>query len=240
SNPHKDFVPRVKIFAGKSAPGYAVAKEIIHLINDVAMVINNDPDTRGLLKVVYPANYNVSMAERIIPAADLSEQISTAGMEASGTGNMKFSLNGALTIGTLDGANVEIREKVGAENFFLFGLTASEVLDRRKNILHARHAIEASQSLQDVLQMLVEGRFSPGQPDRYHGVVDRMWNHDYFLVSSDFAAYEAAQAEVSRAYADQAHWMRMAVLNTARMGFFSSDRAIRGYMSDIWTITPAL
>lgn len=240
NNSNQDFVPRVKIFAGKSAPGYAVAKEIIHLINDVALTINNDASVRGLLKVIYPANYNVSMAERLIPAADLSEQISTAGMEASGTGNMKFSLNGALTIGTLDGANVEIREKVGAENFFLFGLTASEVLERRKNVLHARHAIEASQSLRDVLQMIAEGRFSPGQPDRYHGIVDRMWNHDYFLVSSDFAAYEAAQREVSRAFSDQARWMRMAALNTARMGFFSSDRAIRGYMKDIWTIEPAL
>ena len=240
SNPNQDFVPRVKVFAGKSAPGYAVAKEIIHLINDVATVINADFETRGLLRVIYPANYNVSMAERLVPAADLSEQISTAGMEASGTGNMKFALNGAMTIGTLDGANVEIRERVGAENFFLFGLTADEVLDRRKNVLHARHAIEASQSLRDVLQMIAEGRFSPGQPDRYYGLVDRMWNHDHFLVAADFDAYQAAQAEVEVAYHDPARWFRMAVLNTARMGFFSSDRAIRGYMKDIWNAESVL
>ena len=240
SNPDQAFAPRVKIFAGKSAPGYAVAKEIIHLINDVAAVVNADPAVRGLLKVVYPANYNVSMAERLIPAADLSEQISTAGMEASGTGNMKFALNGALTIGTLDGANVEIRDHVGAGNFFLFGLTADEVVDRRKNVLHARHAIEASQPLRDVLQMLAEGRFSPSQPDRYHGLVDRVWNHDHFLVASDFAAYQAAQDRVGQVWSDPALWDRMAVLNVARMGFFSSDRAIRGYMSDIWGVTSAL
>jgi starch phosphorylase len=240
-NPDRAIAPRVKIFAGKSAPGYAVAKEIVHLINDVASVVNEDPSTRGLLKVVYPANYNVSMAERLIPAADLSEQISTAGMEASGTGNMKFALNGALTIGTLDGANVEIRDCVGAENFFLFGMTADEVVERRKNVLHARHAIEASQSLRDVLQMLAEGRFSLGQPDRYHGLVDRMWNHDHFLVASDFAAYEAAQAEVGRLWTDEPdQWDRMAILNVARMGFFSSDRSIRGYMTDIWNVTSAL
>jgi len=240
SNPTQDFVPRVKIFAGKSAPGYAVAKEIVHLINDVARVVNNDPEVRGLLKVVYPPNYNVSMAERLVPAADLSEQISTAGMEASGTGNMKLSLNGALTIGTLDGANVEIRDRVGVENFFLFGMTADEVVERRKNVLHARLAIEASQNLRDVLQMLAEGRFSPEQPDRYYGVVDRMWNHDYYLVASDFASYEAAQDQVAQAYRDPQRWFRMAALNTARMGFFSSDRAIRGYMKDIWTVDAAL
>ncbi len=234
SNPNQDFVPRVKIFAGKSAPGYAVAKEIIHLINDVSAVINADTANRGLLRVVYPANYNVSMAERLVPAADLSEQISTAGMEASGTGNMKFALNGALTIGTLDGANVEIRERVGPGNFFLFGLSADEVVERRKNVGHARLAIEASQSLRDVLQMIAEGRFSPDQPDRYNGLVDRIWNHDHFLVAADFAAYQTAQTEVDTAFRDPARWFRMAILNTARMGFFSSDRAIRGYMKDIW------
>ncbi len=238
--PNADHVPRVKIFAGKSAPGYAVAKEIIHLINDVAMVINADPKVKGLLKVVYPANYNVSMAERLIPAADLSEQISTAGKEASGTGNMKFSLNGALTIGTLDGANVEIREQVGAENFFLFGLTAEGAAERRKNVEHSRLAIEGSQTLKDVLQMVVEGRFSPDQPDRYNGIVDRMWHHDYFLVASDFDAYDRAQGEVDKAYAARDNWLKMAALNTARMGFFSSDRAIRSYMKDIWSVTSAL
>jgi starch phosphorylase len=239
-NPTADWVPRVKVFGGKSAPGYWVAKEIIHLINDVARVVNADPLVGDALKVIYPANYNVSMAEKLVPAADLSEQISTAGKEASGTGNMKFMLNGAPTIGTLDGANVEILQEVGAENFFLFGLTAAQVVDRRKDVEHSAHAIRESQSLQDVLQMIAEGRFSPEQPDRYHGIVDRLWHHDYFLVADDYAAYEAAQAEVNAAYRDPARWVRMAAMNTARGGFFSSDRTIRGYMKDIWSTESAL
>ncbi len=240
SNPKGDWVPRVKIFGGKSAPGYAVAKEIIHLINDVAQVVNNDPVTGDLLKIAYPANYNVSMAERLIPAADLSEQISTAGKEASGTGNMKFMMNGAPTIGTLDGANVEILEEVGAENFFLFGLTAEEVTRRREDPDHSKKAIEASQPLQDVLQMIAEGRFSPDHTDRYHGLVHRVWHHDYFLVASDFDAYHAAQGEVDRAYRDADRWAGMAAMNTARSGFFSSDRTIRSYMDQIWGVTSAL
>ena len=239
-NPTAPWVPRVKIFAGKAAPGYDVAKEIIHLINDVATVINADPLTGDLLKIVYPPNYNVSLAERVIPASDLSEQISTAGKEASGTGNMKFMMNGAPTIGTLDGANVEILQEVGGDNFFLFGLTAAEVEKRREDPEHARHAIEASQSLQDVLQAVAEGRFSPDQPDRYHGLVHRAWHHDYFLVAADFDAYLTAQAEVDAAYADRDRWLTMAGLNTARSGFFSSDRTIRGYMNDIWGVTSAL
>jgi len=203
-------------------------------------VINADPVTGDLLKVVYPANYNVSMAERLIPAADLSEQISTAGKEASGTGNMKFMLNGAPTIGTLDGANVEILHEVGAENFFLFGLTATEVVRHREDPDHARKAIEASPPLQDVLQMIAEGRFSRDQPDRYHGLVHRMWHSDYFLVASDFDAYLAAQAHADAAYRDPQRWLAMAAMNTARSGFFSSDRTIRGYMKDVWSVTPAL
>ena len=240
ANPTAAWVPRVKIFGGKSAPGYAVAKEIVHLINDVAAVVNADPVTGDLLKIVYPANYNVSMAEHLIPAADLSEQISTAGKEASGTGNMKFMMNGAPTIGTLDGANVEILHEVGAENFFLFGMTADEVSKRREIADHSRLAIEASQGLQDVLQMIAEGRFSPDQPDRYHGLVHRMWHSDYFLVASDFDAYHAAQGLVDTAFADRRRWEKMAALNTARAGFFSSDRTIRGYMADIWNVTSAL
>ncbi|TCS66503.1 starch phosphorylase [Primorskyibacter sedentarius] len=239
-NPNAGWAPRVKIFGGKSAPGYAVAKEIIHLINDVASVINSDPVTKDLLKVVYPPNYNVSMAERVIPATDLSEQISTAGKEASGTGNMKFTMNGALTIGTLDGANVEIREQVGPENFFLFGLTADEVVKHRRNVRHARDAIEASQNMQSVLQMIVEGRFSPSDPDRYHGLVDRAWNHDHYLVAADFDSYYDAQRKVDALYLDPDAWEEQAVLNTARSGFFSSDRTIRGYMADIWETESAL
>jgi starch phosphorylase len=217
-----------------------VAKEIIHLINDVATVVNNDPEVGDLLKVVYPANYNVSMAERLIPASDLSEQISTAGKEASGTGNMKFMMNGAPTIGTLDGANVEILEQVGAENFFLFGLTAAEVVTRREDPDHSRHAIEASPVLQGVLQAIAEGQFSPDQTDRYHDLVHRVWHHDYFLVAADFDSYRAAQADVDTAFANREHWVKMAALNTARSGFFSSDRTIRSYMADIWSVESAL
>ena len=240
ANPQANWVPRVKIFGGKAAPGYVVAKEIIHLINDVAAIVNADSEVGGRLKVLYPPNYNVSMAERLVPASDLSEQISTAGKEASGTGNMKFMMNGAPTIGTLDGANVEILEHVGAENFFLFGLTAPEVMARRENSDHAREAIEASAPLQAVLQAIAEGQFSPSQRDRYHDLVHRVWHHDYFLVAADFDAYLAAQARVDTAYADRTHWVRMAALNTARSGYFSSDRTIRGYMADIWSVEPAL
>ncbi|MBV0911757.1 glycogen/starch/alpha-glucan phosphorylase [Anianabacter salinae] len=238
--PQDDWVPRVKIFGGKAAPGYAVAKQIIRLINDVGRVVNADPAIKGRLKVLYPANYNVSMAERLIPASDLSEQISTAGKEASGTGNMKFALNGAPTIGTLDGANVEIRDRVGADNFFLFGMTAPEVVARRNVPDHARQAIEASEDLQVVLQLLAEGRFSPEEPERYHGLLDQLWNHDHFLVASDYASYAAAQREVDSAWRDRAGWLRMAAANTARVGFFSSDRTIRGYMKDIWSVKAAL
>ena len=240
ANPTGPWVPRVKIFGGKSAPGYAVAKEIIHLINDVATVINADPDTGDLLKIIYPANYNVSMAERLVPAADLSEQISTAGKEASGTGNMKFMMNGAPTIGTMDGANVEIFQEVGADNFFLFGMTTDQAAKRREDPDQSRKAIDASPALQTVLQMIAEGRFSPDQTDRYHGVVDRIWHHDYFLVAADFDAYDAAQMAVDKAYADRDGWVKMAVLNTARSGFFSSDRTIRSYMHDVWSIPSAL
>jgi starch phosphorylase len=234
ANPTGNWTPRVKIFGGKAAPGYFAAKDIVRFINDVAEVINNDPVTGDLLKVIYPANYNVSMAQRLIPATDLSEQISTAGKEASGTGNMKFTMNGALTIGTLDGANVEIREHVGADNFFLFGMTADQVLDRYRVADHARAAISQSQQLQDILQMIVEGRFSPDDPSRYNTLVDTMWHHDPFLVASDFDSYLAAQSDVDSAYAIPDHWNTLALRNIAGSGFFSSDRTIKGYMADIW------
>ena len=233
-NPNKKWTPRVKIFGGKAAPGYAMAKQIIHLINDVATVINNDPATKDYLQIVFPANYNVTMAEVLIPAADLSEQISTAGKEASGTGNMKFALNGALTIGTLDGANVEIREHVGAENFFLFGLTASEVVERRKQPEYSRRAIEASPRLYRVLNQIASGVFSPDEQHRYGSIVQMMYESDYFLVTCDFDAYFDCQRKVDKAYKDTAAWTKMAILNTANVGWFSSDRTILGYAKDIW------
>jgi starch phosphorylase len=239
-NPGGDWQPRVKIFGGKAAPGYVVAKQIIHLINDVARVINADPVMRGRLAVVFPENYNVSMAEALIPAADLSEQISTAGMEASGTGNMKLALNGALTIGTLDGANVEIREHVGAENFFLFGLTAQEVEERRRVPDFARQAIDHSPILKRVLVQIGSGFFSPDERDRYGHLVSLLYEHDYFLVTADFEAYYAKQREVEQVSQDIERWLRMSATNTARMGWFSSDRAIRGYAEDIWKVEPRL
>jgi starch phosphorylase len=229
----------VKIFGGKAAPGYVFAKEIIHLINRVAGVINADPRTRDLLQVIYPPNYNVSLAERLIPAADLSEQISTAGKEASGTGNMKFALNGALTIGTLDGANVEIRDLVGAENFFLFGMTAAEVVERRRVEGHARQAIEADPRLGRALQAIKDGTFSDGDGGHFASIVENLEGPDYFLVCSDFTDYWRSSREVDAAFRETERWMRMAVHNTARSGWFSSDRTIHGYMADIWGAGPA-
>ncbi|MCF2869527.1 glycogen/starch/alpha-glucan phosphorylase [Octadecabacter sp. G9-8] len=233
-NPNGNWTPRVKIFGGKAAPGYALAKSIIRLINDVAATINNDPITREFLQVVYPENYNVSMAEILIPASDLSEQISTAGKEASGTGNMKLSLNGSPTIGTLDGANVEIREHVGAENFFLFGLTAAEATEKRKDHGYSRRAIESSPKLSRVLGQIAGGVFSNGDHHRYSDILHNLYEHDYFLVSCDFDNYFAKQREVDAVYQDVTRWTRMAAANTAGMGWFSSDRTIRGYADDIW------
>jgi starch phosphorylase len=235
-DPNGDWAPRVKIFGGKAAPGYWLAKTIIHLINDVAAVVNKDPVTSKFLQIAYPPNYNVSMAEDLIPAADLSEQISTAGKEASGTGNMKFTMNGALTIGTLDGANVEIRDMVGPENFFLFGLTTEEAGKAKAQPGHARKAIEASEDLSDALHMIAEGKF--GRAENYYSLLDRTWNDDPFLVASDFDDYFATQRRIDAAYRDTANWDRMAALNIARSAFFSSDRTIRGYMKDIWKIEP--
>ena len=233
-NPGADWTPRVKIFGGKAAPGYVFAKEIIHLINAVAQKINADPVTGPYLKILFPPNYNVSVAERLIPAADLSEQISTAGKEASGTGNMKFALNGALTVGTLDGANVEIREQVGEENFFLFGMTADEVVARRAVAGHAATAVAADKRLARALAALRDGTFTPGNPGVFRGIADNVAGPDYFLVASDFTDYWRAQREIDEVYRDGPRWTKMAGLNTARSGWFSSDRTIRGYMADIW------
>nr|WP_246107263.1 glycogen/starch/alpha-glucan phosphorylase [Puniceibacterium confluentis] len=234
ANPTADWTPRLKIFAGKAAPGYFFAKDIIRLINDVAKVLNADAETRDMLQVAFLPNYNVTLAERLIPAADLSEQISTAGKEASGTGNMKFALNGALTVGTLDGANVEIREHVGAENFFLFGMTADKVDERRAIRDHAAQAIAADPRLAAALKAIHDGVFSPDEPARYHNITENLSGPDYFLVSSDFTDYYRAQREVDAAFKDKSHWMTMAALNTARSGWFSSDRTITDYMAQIW------
>jgi starch phosphorylase len=232
-NPDRDWPSRVKVFGGKAAPGYFMAKLIVKLINDVAATVNADPEMRGRLKVLFPPNYNVSMAERLIPAADLSEQISTAGKEASGTGNMKLALNGALTIGTLDGANVEIAERVGREHIFIFGMTAEEVAERRAHYDPAAE-IERSGRLSDAVVQIETGRFSPEQPDRFLGIVQMLRGHDPFMVAADFDAYWEAQRAVDDRWADPDGWTRSAILNTARCGFFSSDRTIRGYASEIW------
>ncbi|HEX3953898.1 MAG TPA: glycogen/starch/alpha-glucan phosphorylase, partial [Stellaceae bacterium] len=238
ADPHANWVPRIKIFAGKAAASYARAKLIIKLANDIAAKVNNDPATRDLLRVVFMPNYNVSLAELIIPAADLSEQISTAGMEASGTGNMKLALNGALTIGTLDGANVEIKEFVGDDNIFIFGLKTEEVEARRRVGLDASDVIDASPELADVIGMIGDGTFSPDERDRFRGLAEGLRYSDNYMVAADFAAYRAAQAEVDALWQSPTRWGRAAALNIAQVGWFSADRTIAEYASDIWDITP--
>ena len=239
SHPEKDWLPRVKLFGGKAAPSYHNAKLIIKLTNDVARVINSDPAVRGLLKVAFVPNYNVSTAEVMIPAADLSEQISTAGLEASGTGNMKFALNGALTIGTLDGANVEIRECVGEENIVIFGLTAQEVAERRAEGYNPRVVIEGSPELKQALDAIASGVFSPDDPDRYSELIGGLYDHDWFMVAADFDAYAAAQRHVDELWRDSPRWLAMSIRNTARMGWFSADRTIRQYADEIWKVPAA-
>ncbi len=236
THPELNWVPRVKVFAGKAAPTYHNAKLIIKLANDVARVINSNPTVRSVLKVVFVPNYNVSLAEILVPAADLSEQISTAGMEASGTGNMKFALNGALTIGTLDGANVEIREAVGPENIVIFGLTDDEVAAKRAGGHDPRAVIESSPELSQALNAIASGVFSPDDPGRYRGLIGGLYQGDWFMVATDFDAYAAAQRRVDEIWSDPSAWWEKAILNTARMGWFSSDRTIRQYSQDIWGI----
>jgi glycogen phosphorylase len=234
ANPTLDFAPRVKIFSGKAAASYTQAKLIIKLAIDIAKVVNSDPTVRGLLKVVFLPNYNVSLAEIIMPAADLSEQISTAGMEASGTGNMKMALNGALTVGTLDGANVEMRDLVGDDNIFIFGLTAAEVeASRAKGIDSSAH-IAASPILREALDEIASGVFSTDDAGRYRGLVDTLTHHDYFMICADFDAYWAAQMKIDEAWRDRKRWMRSSILNTANVGWFSSDRTIAEYATEIW------
>ena len=234
--PHKTWQPRVKIFAGKAAASYHRAKLIIKLAHDVAKVVNNDPSLRGALKVVFLPNYNVSLAQKIIPASDLSEQISTAGMEASGTGNMKLALNGALTIGTLDGANVEIRDHVGDDNIFIFGLETPEVAASRAKGIDARETIANSKLLGGVLDAVRSGVFSPDEPGRYVELVDALTYHDHFLVCADFDSYYARQRDVAERWANKSAWWRSSVINTANMGWFSSDRSISDYCERIWGI----
>ena len=236
AHPTWDWVPRVKLFAGRAAASYKRAKLIIKLIHDVAHVVNHDPALRDRLKVVFLPDYNVSLAEVIIPAADLSEQISTAGMEASGTGNMKLALNGALTIGTLDGANLEILERVGPDNMFTFGLTADQVEERRR-----RHGAPPSLSpaLQEVLDAIGMGVFSPDERDRYRDLVADLTAGDWFMVTADFDAYAEAQRAVADRWRDRHAWWWSSVMNTARMGWFSSDRSIHEYAADIWGVPVA-
>ncbi len=236
ANPTKNWAPRVKLFGGKAAPTYHTAKLIIKLANDVAKVINGDPAVRGILKVVFIPNYNVSTAEVMIPAANLSEQISTAGLEASGTGNMKFALNGAVTIGTLDGANVEIRDHVGDDNIFIFGKTAQEVADLRAQGYNPRAVIEASHELTEALAQIGSGVFSPDDVNRYKDLVQNLYDHDWFLVCADFDAYYKMQRHVDAVWHDQKEWNRMAIMNTAQVGWFSSDRTIRQYGAEIWDV----
>jgi starch phosphorylase len=234
AEPARDWVPRVKIFAGKAAAGYAVAKLIVKLASDVAATINADPCVNDLLKVVFLPNYNVSLAEVIIPAADLSEQISTAGMEASGTGNMKLALNGALTIGTLDGANVEIRERVGWENIFIFGLRADEVAERRRNGRDAADIIAASPALASAVDAIASGVFSPGDSHLFDELTRALRHADDYMVTADFENYFGTQRRVDALYRQREAWAQACIANIAGMGWFSSDRAIRTYAEAIW------
>jgi starch phosphorylase len=237
-NPHLVTAPRTFVFGGKAAPGYAMAKLIIKLINSVGEVVNSDPDVSGKLKVVFIPNYNVKTAQLVYPCADLSEQISTAGKEASGTGNMKFSMNGALTIGTLDGANVEIRDAVGAENFFLFGHTADEIHALRETGYRPYERYEQSSDLKSALDLIASGRFSRGESSLFRPLVDSLIHRDEYFVLADFPSYVDCQEKVSQVWADPHRWTKMSILNTARMGYFSSDRTIRDYSRDIWRVKP--
>jgi starch phosphorylase len=233
-----DIVPRTFIFGGKAAPGYFMAKLIIKLINSVGEVLNKDPDVRDRLKVVFLPNYNVKQAQRIYPAADLSEQISTAGYEASGTSNMKFAMNGALTIGTLDGANIEIRDEVGQENFFLFGLTAEEVREKRSSGYHPWDYYDADPQLREAIDLINCGHFSHGDANLFKPLVDSLMKYDPYMLFADYQSYVSCQDQVSNAYKERDKWTRMSILNTARMGKFSSDRAIWEYCSKIWNAKP--
>ena len=237
-DPETQQVPRTFIFGGKAAPGYRMAKLIIKLIHSVAEAINSDPIVRGRLKVVFLPDYSVKLGQRVYPAADLSEQISLAGKEASGTGNMKFAMNGAITIGTLDGANIEIREEVGAENFFLFGLAASEVENKWREGYDPRIVYESNTNLREVLDSLTSGEFSRGDRSLFEPLVNSLLSRDDYMLLADYQSYIDCQDTVSLAYKNQEQWTRMSILNVARIGKFSSDRSIRDYCADIWKTWP--
>ena len=237
-NPRLEIVPRTFLFGGKAAPGYFMAKLIIKLINSVGEVVNSDPDVRDRLKVVFLPDYSVSFGQKVYPAADLSEQISTAGKEASGTGNMKFAMNGALTIGTLDGANIEIRDAVGHENFFLFGLTADQVQSRLSEGYHPRSVYESNPFLREAIDGIASGQFSRGDRDLFRPLLDQLLNSDPYLLFADYQSYIDCQDHVTETYRDQETWSKMAILNTARIGEFSSDRSIREYSHNIWRVNP--
>ncbi|KAK6756590.1 hypothetical protein RB195_014796 [Necator americanus] len=236
ANPNIDMVPRTFLYGGKAAPGYHMAKQIIRLITSVGEVVNNDPIVGDKLKVVFLENYRVSMAEKIIPAADISEQISTAGTEASGTGNMKFMLNGALTVGTLDGANVEMAEEMGMENIFIFGMNVKEVEDLQNRGYNAEEFINKSPVLKQIVEQIEAGMFTPEQPDQLRDLTNMLRRHDRFLVCADFDAYIACQDKVAATYRDQEKWCRMALMNIASTGKFSTDRTIMEYAREIWGI----
>jgi starch phosphorylase len=238
ANPAVDIVPRTFIFGAKAAPGYAMAKTIIKLIHIVADVVNSDLDIGGRLKVVYPSNFNVSLAEKIYPAANISEQISMAGKEASGTGNMKFALNGALTVGTLDGANIEIRDRVGPDNFFLFGLKTEEVTALKKCGYNPMEYYHGNPDLKAVIDAVASGVFSDGDKELFRPLVDSLLYHDDYLLLADFHSYCECCERAAEAYRDREHWTRMSILNAARSGFFSSDRTIRQYCEEIWQVQP--
>ncbi|HVO73182.1 MAG TPA: glycogen/starch/alpha-glucan phosphorylase [Ignavibacteriaceae bacterium] len=237
-NPNKEVVPRTVLFAGKAAPAYYMAKLEIKLINAVAGVINNDKDIGDKLKILFLKNYSVSLAEKIIPASDLSEQISTAGFEASGTGNMKLALNGALTIGTMDGANIELQEEVGPENIFIFGLNAEEVVELKRNGYDPREIYERNEQLRRVIDLISSNYFNPTEPGIFKPIIDGLLNYDYYCLFADYQSYIDTQQKVSRLYSNQSEWAKKSILNSARIGKFSSDRSIKEYSEKIWEVEP--
>jgi starch phosphorylase len=239
-DPRLDIPPRTFIFGGKAAPGYYLAKLIIKLITSIADTINQDPTLDGRLKVVFLPDFNVKNAQKVYPAAEISEQISTAGKEASGTGNMKFALNGALTVGTLDGANIEIRDHVGHENFFCFGLTADQVQELKSRGYRPRDYYDSDPELKETLDQVASGYFSPEERGLFRPLVDSLLNHDEYMLMADYRAYVDCQAKAGQAYQESETWTRLSILNVARIGFFSSDRSIREYCDRIWKIAPVM